>query len=78
MGSEQTLRGGWKPFSYQPHTPSTDSVMPFMAAGVYLEKSIVQAAFEYSLRENVTLCGFLGDECVTLKHTPEIQVRQLV
>ena len=48
--------------------------MPFMAAGVYLEKSIVQAAFEYSLRENVTLCGFLGDECVTLKHTPEIQV----
>lgn len=42
---------------------------------MYLEKSIVQAAFEYSIRENVTLCGFLGDECVTMRHTPEIQAR---
>ena len=43
-------------------------------AGVYLEDSIVRAAFEYSVREHVTLCAFLGDHCITLKHTPEIQV----
>ncbi len=42
--------------------------------GVYLEESIVRAAFEYSIRENVSLSGFLGDECVTMRHTPEIQV----
>ncbi|DBA90100.1 TPA: hypothetical protein ACH3X1_003418 [Trebouxia sp. C0004] len=41
---------------------------------VYLEKSIVRAAFEYSIRENVSLSGFLGDECVTMRYTPEIQV----
>ncbi|KAL3144565.1 hypothetical protein ABBQ32_004294 [Trebouxia sp. C0010 RCD-2024] len=40
---------------------------------VYLEPSIVKAAFEYSARENVTLSAFLGDDCVTMKHTPEIQ-----
>ncbi|KAL0018066.1 hypothetical protein WJX77_011460 [Trebouxia sp. C0004] len=40
---------------------------------VYLEKSIVRAAFEYSIRENVSLSGFLGDECVTMRYTPEIQ-----
>ena len=43
-------------------------------AGMYLEASIVKAAFEYSSREDVTLCAFLGDDCVTLKHTQEIQV----
>ena len=48
--------------------------MPCDNAGVYLEKSIVRAAFEYSIRENVSLSGFLGDECVTMRHTPEIQV----
>lgn len=34
----------------------------------------MKAAFEYSLREDVSLCGFLGDDCITMKHTPEIQV----
>lgn len=38
----------------------------------------MKAAFEYSVREDVTLCGFLGDDCVTLKHTPEIQVTSAV
>ncbi len=45
-----------------------------LTAGVYLAKSIVQAAFEYSIKEDISLCGFLGDDCVTMKHTPEIQV----
>ena len=47
-------------------------------AGVYLEDSIVKAAFEYSVREDVTLCAFLGDDCITLKHTPEIQVTSAI
>ena len=51
------------------------SVSVWWCAGVYLEASIVKAAFEYSLREDVSLCGFLGDDCITMKHTPEIQVQ---
>lgn len=43
-------------------------------AGVCLRESIVRAGFEYATREEVPLCGFLGDDCVTLHHTPEIQV----
>ncbi len=55
-------------------TSSAETELSCGNAGVYLEKSIVRAAFEYSLRENVSLSGFLGDECVTMRHTPEIQV----
>ena len=55
-------------------TSTAELDLPCDNVGVYLEKSIVRAAFEYSIRENVSLSGFLGDECVTLRHTPEIQV----
>lgn len=48
-----------------------------MSVGVYLKESIIRAGFEYATREQVPLCGFLGDDCVTLQHTPEIQVYQL-
>lgn len=54
------------------------SVSVWWCVGVYLEASIVRAAFEYSLREDVSLSGFLGDDCVTLKHTPELQVQPAV
>lgn len=56
------------------HICTAEVHLPCGNAGVYLEKSIVRAAFEYSIRENVSLSGFLGDECVTMRHTPEIQV----
>jgi len=56
------------------HTFTAEVDLPCDIAGVYLEKSIVRAAFEYSIWENVSLSGFLGDECVTMRHTPEIQV----
>lgn len=56
------------------HTSTAEVDLPCANAGVYLKKSIVRAAFEYSIRENVSLSGFLGDECVTMRYTPEIQV----
>ena len=37
---------------------------------------MVRAAFELAAERNVPLAGFLGDECVTLRMTPELEVRQ--
>ena len=46
-------------------------------AGAELPSGVVRAAFEYAAERNVPLAGFLGDECVTLRMTPELEVRQL-
>lgn len=38
---------------------------------------MVRAAFEFAAERDVPLAGFLGDECVTLRMTPELEVCQL-
>ena len=44
-------------------------------AGENLPSAVVEAAFRYSLEQDVPLAAFLGDDCVTLRQTPELQVR---
>lgn len=46
-------------------------------AGAELPAGVVRAAFEFAAERNVPLAGFLGDECVTLKMTPELEVRRV-
>ncbi len=43
-------------------------------AGAALPRAVVSAAFEYAGATGVPLAGFLGDECVTLRMTPELEV----
>ena len=44
-----------------------------LVASGTLPREVVRAAFEYAAAEDVPICGFLGEECVTIKQTPEIQ-----
>ena len=46
-----------------------------LVAGAQLPPEVVRAAFEFAAERNVPLAGFLGDECVTLRMTPELEVR---
>ena len=46
-------------------------------AGAMLPRAVVSAAFEYAAATGVPLAGFLGDECVTLRMTPELEVLPL-
>lgn len=39
--------------------------------------SIVRSAFQYAADMRVPFCAFLGDTCVTLVLTDELQVRDL-
>ena len=39
----------------------------------HLDEAVVRAAFEYSLQQDVPLCGFLGDDCVTARMHPELE-----
>ncbi len=43
-------------------------------AGAALPRAVVSAAFEFASATGVPLAGFLGDECVTLRMTPELEV----
>lgn len=43
-------------------------------AGKDLPPSIVRSAFQYAAEMRVPLCAFLGDTCVTLELTDELQV----
>lgn len=46
-----------------------------LIGGATLPPDVVRAAFEYAERTGAPICGFLGDECVTLgAMTPEIQL----
>ena len=44
-------------------------------AGPDLPLPIVQMAFEYALQRDVPLAAFLGDDTVTLKMHPELEVQ---
>lgn len=41
--------------------------------GKNLPPAVVEAAFRWSLEHDMPLAAFLGDACVTLKQTPELQ-----
>ena len=43
-------------------------------AGKSLPPAVVRMGFDYSMQHDVPLAGFLGDECITLKMTPELEV----
>lgn len=44
-----------------------------LVAGAQLDEEVVRRAFEYSLEHGIPLCGFLGEECVTLEMAPELE-----
>lgn len=44
-----------------------------LIAGGQLPMDVVRAAFEFSARHDVPVCGFLGEECVTHKMHPELE-----
>lgn len=41
--------------------------------GSSLPWSVVQDCFQYSEKQNVALCAFLGDECVTTRMSPFLE-----
>ncbi|KAK9794386.1 hypothetical protein WJX73_003896 [Symbiochloris irregularis] len=41
--------------------------------GKTLPPAVVEAGFKYSMEAGIPLSAFLGDECVTLQHAPELQ-----
>jgi hydroxymethylpyrimidine pyrophosphatase-like HAD family hydrolase len=45
-----------------------------VVAGDALPPEVVRAAFLYSNDRGIPLCGFLGEECITTKMTPELRV----
>lgn len=44
-----------------------------LVAGSHVDGSVVRQAFEYAQRHSIPLCGFLGEECVTLEMTQELE-----
>lgn len=44
-----------------------------LIAGGTLPSDIVRQAFEFAQNQGVSVCGFLGEECVTIEMTPEVQ-----
>ena len=47
---------------------------PSLDAGKNLDVDIVRQAFQWSLDHEVPLAGFTGDEAVTMKMEPELEV----
>ena len=50
------------------------SELSMWPAGKSLPPAVVRMGFDYSIQHGVPLAGFLGDECITLKMTPELEV----
>lgn len=44
-----------------------------VVAGAHLPAEVVESAFAFSRLHNLPLCGFLGEELVTMRMTPELE-----